>query len=89
MSEGADNTVKVTEELFPPRNLEGGGFYAAVSEVVSHLELLADMGDIQVSQDGRIRRNGTDSFHSEIEAWNNPRRVRIVASFWRNASSTC
>jgi len=68
MGEGADTPVKVTEELFPPRKLTGGGFFAAVSEVVSHLELLADMGDIQVFQDGHIRRNGTDSFRSEIDA---------------------
>ena len=68
MAEGADTPAKVTEELFPPRKLAGGGFFAAVSEVVSHLELLADMGDIQVTQDGHIRRNGTDRFHSEIEA---------------------
>ena len=68
MAEGADTPVKVTEELFPPRKLTGGGFFAALSEVVSHLELLVDMGDIQVSRDGKIRRNGTDSFHSEIEA---------------------
>jgi hypothetical protein len=68
MGEGADTPVKVTEELFPPRKLAGGGFFAAVSEVVSHLELLADLGDIQVSQDGRIRRSGTDYFHPEIEA---------------------
>ena len=67
MGEGADTPVKVAEELFPPRKLVGGGFFAAVSEVVSHLELLADMGDIQVSQDGHIRRNGTDNFHSKIE----------------------
>ncbi|GEM_PF-158565 len=66
MSAGADTPVKVTEELFPPRKLTGGGFVAAVSEVVSHLELLADTGDIQVSQAGQIRRNGTDIFHSEI-----------------------
>jgi glyoxylase-like metal-dependent hydrolase (beta-lactamase superfamily II) len=68
MGEGADTPVKVTEELFPPRKLTGGGFFAAVSEVVSHLELLADTGDIQVSQDGQIKRNGTDIFHSEINA---------------------
>ena len=68
MGEGADTPAKVTEELFPPRKLIGGGFVAAVSEMVSHLELLADMGDIQVSQDGKIIRNGTDNFHSRIEA---------------------
>jgi glyoxylase-like metal-dependent hydrolase (beta-lactamase superfamily II) len=68
MEEGADTPAKVTEKLFPPRKLTGGGFFAAMSEVVSHLEVLADMGDIQVSKDGRLRRNGTDNFHSAIQA---------------------
>ena len=68
IGEGADTPVKVTQGLFPPRKLTGGGFFAAVSEVVSHLELLADMGDIEVSADGGLRRNGTANYHAEIQA---------------------
>jgi hypothetical protein len=65
---GADTPAKITQELFPPRKLTGGGFFAAVSEVVSHLELLADMGDIEVSEDGGLRRNGTANYRAEIQA---------------------
>ena len=68
MGEGADTVAKVTEKLFPPRKLSGGGFFAAVPEVVSHLELLADAGDVLVGDDGRVRRSGTDNFYSAIEA---------------------
>jgi glyoxylase-like metal-dependent hydrolase (beta-lactamase superfamily II) len=68
MEEGADTAAKVTENLFPPRKLTGGGFFAAVSEVVSHLELLADIGDIHVSEDGGIRRNGTTNYRAQIQA---------------------
>jgi glyoxylase-like metal-dependent hydrolase (beta-lactamase superfamily II) len=68
LDEGADTPAKITEELFPPRKLMGGGFFAAVSEVVSHLELLVDVEDVHVSQDGRITRSGTDNFHPRIEA---------------------
>ena len=68
MSEGADTVAKVTEKLFPPRKLSGGGFFAAVPEVVSHLELLVDSGDVLVGEDGRVRRSGTDNFYSAIEA---------------------
>ena len=67
MREGADSVAGVTEKLFPARKLSGGGFFAAVPEVVSHLELLADVGDVTVSEDGRIRLNGTDNFYSAIE----------------------
>ena len=68
MGEGADTVAKVTEKLFPPRKLSGGGFFAAVPEVVSHLELLVDSGDVLVGDDGRVRRSGTDNFYSAIEA---------------------
>ena len=68
MGEGADTVAKVTEKLFPPRKLSGGGFFAAVPEVVSHLELLVDTGDVLVGEDGRVRRSGTDNFYSAIEA---------------------
>ena len=67
VSEGADNVPKITEKLFPARKLSGGGFYAAVPEVVSHLELLADIGDVIVDEDARVRRSGTDNFYSAIE----------------------
>ena len=68
MGEGADTVAKVTEKLFPPRKLSGGGFFAAVPEVVSHLELLVDTGDVLVGEDGRVRRSGADNFYSAIEA---------------------
>ena len=67
MGEGADTVAKVTEKLFPPRKLSGGGFFAAVPEVVSHLELLADVGDVIVGEDGAVRRSGTDCFYPAIE----------------------
>ena len=67
MGEGADTVGKVTEKLFPARKLSGGGFFAAVPEVVSHLELLADVGDVIVGEDGAIRRSGTLSLYPAIE----------------------
>ena len=67
MGEGADTVGKVTEKLFPARKLSGGGFFAAVPEVVSHLELLADVGDVIVGEDRAVRRSGTDCFYPAIE----------------------
>ena len=66
IGDGATTMAAVTMGAFPPRKLSGGGFFGAVSEVVSHLELLADVGDIQVSPDGRIQRNGTENFHQAV-----------------------
>ncbi|MDE2860513.1 MAG: MBL fold metallo-hydrolase [Chloroflexota bacterium] len=68
LDEGADTPEKLASEMFPPRKLTGGGFFSAVSEVVSHLELLADSGDVFVYQDGRIARNGSNAYRADIEA---------------------
>lgn len=67
IEEGADTPPKAAQKLFPPRKLSGGGFFAAVSEVVSHLELLADAGDIAVSEDGRLVTKGTTCYREEIQ----------------------
>ena len=68
MGEGADTPALITKELFPARKLLGAGFYAAISEVVSHLELLVDMGDIRISETGNVVGNGTYNFLSKIRS---------------------
>ena len=68
MDGGADTPEKLAADMFPPRKLTGGGFLAAVSEVVSHVELLADAGDVFVHEDGRIARYGTDAYRGRIAA---------------------
>lgn len=66
VGDGATTTEDVTRAVFPARKLTGGGFFGAVTEVVSHLELLQDVGDILVAADGRIRRNGAEEFHEAV-----------------------
>ena len=61
--------------LFPPRKLTGSGFFAALAEMVSHLEMLETVGDIQVLQDGIVTSNGTHAFVDEI---NNMLQNRLV-----------
>ncbi|MBF8267443.1 MAG: Lactamase protein [Dehalococcoidia bacterium] len=68
IGEDAATLGEVTVRSFPSRKLAGGGYFAAMSEVISHLELLADIGDIQVSEDGRVRRSDTETFRQEVEA---------------------
>ena len=73
--EGANTPAKITMSLFPPRKLTGSGFFAALSEMVSHLEMLENIGDIKVLHDGSITSNGTRSFVDEI---NNMLQNQIV-----------
>ena len=68
IDEGADTVEAITGKIFPARKLSGGGMVAAMSEVVSHLELLANAGDIQVSEDSMVRRTGTRGFYQEVKA---------------------
>ena len=56
--DGADTPLKIARELFPARKLVGGGLFAALSEVVSHLELLDDLGDIEVGDNGELAHSG-------------------------------
>ena len=50
---------EVTRGIFSRRKLIGGNLYMALSEVVAHIELLQDAGDVEVMEDGKLR--GTDS----------------------------
>ncbi len=67
--DSAPNTVEgIARSVFPRRKLSGGGIYAAVNEVVSHLELLIDSGDVRISTDGNIEPTGLSNFHTYINS---------------------
>jgi glyoxylase-like metal-dependent hydrolase (beta-lactamase superfamily II) len=69
--EAIDNGAKTVEDIakkvFIPKKLIGGGIFAAINEVVSHLEFLVDSGDIMVSVSGKISSNKTTNFQNSIE----------------------
>ncbi len=52
----------VTRRTFERRKLEGGNFFAALTEVVAHIELLEDSGDLEVTDDQRLRRTGQENY---------------------------
>ena len=52
----------VTRRTFERRKLEGGNFFAALTEVVAHIELLEDSGDMEVTDDHRLRRTGRENY---------------------------
>ncbi|MBI4299157.1 MAG: MBL fold metallo-hydrolase [Chloroflexi bacterium] len=58
---------QITRGIFAKRNLIGGNFYMALSEVVSHIELLVDTEDVEVREDGMIIWRGSENFRRIIQ----------------------
>ena len=52
----------LTRGIFARRKLIGGNLYAAMSEVVAHIELLEDIGDMHVADDGGLRSTGSENY---------------------------
>ena len=63
--------VSLTRDHFSHRELTDSNFFLALTEVMSHVELLADTGDVAVIGDlgagGTVRWNGTENFPKFIE----------------------
>lgn len=59
----------VTRKLFPHLNLDNQLFRMAFSEVISHIELLEDMGDVSLvgEETKSVRWNGTENFAAFFE----------------------
>lgn len=58
----------VTRRTFERRKLEGGNFFAALTEVVAHIELLEDAGDLELLDDGRLRRGGSENYQELLRS---------------------
>jgi hypothetical protein len=66
------NLEEISVELFPPRLRKGWGKYMARREVMSHLELLADLGDVEWA-DGKnftSRATGQRGYNSYFDTFN-------------------
>ena len=57
---GKCSLTELTTRLFDRSKLLGGNLMAALSEVVAHLELLEDVGDIEISSGGSITHTGSE-----------------------------
>lgn len=68
---GKSNLTDLTARLFDRSKLLGGNLMAALSEVVAHLELLDDVGDIEISAEGSITHTGSKT----------PRYVDFIKKF--------
>ncbi len=56
----------VTRNIFSRRKLIGGNLYPAFREVVSHIELLIESGDLERDEAGKLRWKGTENFRQVI-----------------------
>lgn len=52
----------VTRGIFQRSKLIGGNLYMALTEVVAHIELLQDAGDLEVTRDSKLRWTGGESY---------------------------
>ena len=61
------NTLeKITTQLFSKRKLVGVNYYMALSEAVSHIELLEDCGDITINSNNTICWSGSKNYRQII-----------------------
>ena len=58
---------EVTRGIFAYRKLLGGSLKMALSEVVAHIELLQDAGDLEVNADRKLRWKGSERYKSIFE----------------------
>ena len=63
------NLVSLTKDHFSHRELTDANFFLALSEVMSHVELLIETGDVSIEREtgaiesgGRVRWTGTEAF---------------------------
>ena len=56
----------VTRGEFSHRKLEGGNLFIALAEIVAHVELLQDFGDLDLTPDSKLRHLGSRRFHQFI-----------------------
>ena len=56
----------ITKKLFSHRPLSEGAFHMALTEVVAHLEVMIDSGDVATASENRVHWLGTENFGQHI-----------------------
>ena len=57
---------EVTRGVFERRKLTGGNLFMALSEVVAHVEVLQDVGDVEFTGEAELRRTGSREFRQFV-----------------------
>jgi glyoxylase-like metal-dependent hydrolase (beta-lactamase superfamily II) len=58
---------QLTRAIFDRGKLEGGNLRAALSEMVAHVELLEDTGDLRISDGGQMEATGSANYRQWIQ----------------------
>ena len=58
---------EVTRGVFERRKLIGGDLFMALSEIVAHIELLEDLGDVELTDEAKLRWTGSETFRQFIQ----------------------
>ena len=58
---------EVTRGVFERRKLIGGNLFMALSEIVAHIEVLEDLGDLEFTEEAKLRRTGTQTFRQFVQ----------------------
>ena len=65
----SDDMESITHRHFSGRHLEGANFYMAMSEVISHIEFLQEVGDVEVvgKDESQVRWTGSENYGRAID----------------------
>ncbi len=66
MSDRPAGLEEVTRGVFERRKLSGGNLFMAMSEVVAHVEMLEDLGDVEITEERKLRRTGSRAFRNFV-----------------------
>ena len=58
---------RLTRAVFDRNKLAGGNLRAALSEMVAHVEILEDTGDLKVSDDGQVEATGSANYRQLLQ----------------------
>ena len=72
LDSGTTTLEGITRGIFDRRKLVGANLRAALSEVVAHVELLEDTGDLEVAADGSLHRTGSENYRKMIRELKRP-----------------
>ena len=74
LGKGSSTLEEMTRGIFERSKLLGGNVFAAMSEIVAHIEYLEDTGDISVGQNGEIYKlhGGEPFFQTKLESIKTP-----------------
>ena len=64
---GPASLESVTRGEFSHRKLEDGNLFIAIAEIVAHVELLQDLGDLDLTPDSKLRQLGSRRFHQFVQ----------------------